>query len=124
MSGESTEKPTGRRLSEAKRRGQIARSRDLSVAVSTLAVTGALGFGGLWLMGRVSNVIVHGLMRLARSPLKELTSEELTSLVVSGLGDVFVIVGPLAAIAAGAGVLVTLMQGGFNFASEALTVNW
>ena len=47
MAGEKTEKPTGRRLSEAKRRGQIARSRDLTVAFSTLVATGVLGMFGL-----------------------------------------------------------------------------
>src|SRR5581483_1324973 len=120
MSGERTERPTGRRLSEAKRRGQIARSRDLNVAVSTLVMTGALGFGGLWLMGRLSDIVVHGMVRLARPPLKELTAEELTGLVFSGLLEVMVLVGPLAVIAAAAGVLVTVMQGGFNVATEAL----
>jgi flagellar biosynthetic protein FlhB len=96
----------------------------LGVAVSTLVMTGALGFGGFWLMNRLSAIVVHGLMRIARPPLKELTSEELTGIVFSGLGQVVVLIGPLAAIAAASGVLVAVMQGGFNFATEALTLNW
>ena len=38
MSGERTEKPTAQRLKEARKQGQIARSRDLAIAAASVAV--------------------------------------------------------------------------------------
>jgi flagellar biosynthetic protein FlhB len=124
MAGERTEKPTGRRLSEARRRGQIARSRDLGMAISTLAVTGTLGALGAYIVDHLQADITHGIVRLARSPLKDVNAEELSGLVFSGLGDLVLIVGPLAGIAACAAVLASFAQGGFNLATEALQINW
>jgi flagellar biosynthesis protein FlhB len=40
--GEKTEKPSGKRLKEARERGQVAVSRDVSMAFGSLAATGVL----------------------------------------------------------------------------------
>lgn len=124
MAGEKTEKPTGRRLSDARKKGQIARSRDLSVALSTIVVTAALGAGGYWMVQRLMALVSKALVGLARPSLKELNVEELTAIVFSSLREMGLLVGPIAVIAAAAGILATVAQGGFNFASEAITFNW
>jgi flagellar biosynthesis protein FlhB len=51
--GERTEAPTARRLAEARRRGEVARSRDLGSAVVLAAVTTAVILGGPAAVGRL-----------------------------------------------------------------------
>ena len=44
--GEKTEQPTPRRLEDAQKRGQIARSAEVQTAFVLVAVVGALAFTG------------------------------------------------------------------------------
>ena len=54
-----TEKPTPKRLREAREKGQIPRSRDLAVAAASLAsVMAAAWFGG-HLIGKVTDQLAH-----------------------------------------------------------------
>jgi flagellar biosynthesis protein FlhB len=46
MSGEKTEKPTPKRLKDARKKGQVAKSQDLTHAVSFLVAVGVLAGGG------------------------------------------------------------------------------
>jgi flagellar biosynthesis protein FlhB len=46
MSGEKTEKPTQKRLKEARKKGQVPKSQDLTQAVLFLVAVGVLGAGG------------------------------------------------------------------------------
>ena len=46
MSGEKTEQPTARRLREARKKGQVAKSQDLTQAVLFLTAGGVLAVGG------------------------------------------------------------------------------
>ncbi len=50
--GERTEKPTPRRLSQARQRGQIAKSQDLSGAMMLLFATLLVAMGGWWIHER------------------------------------------------------------------------
>jgi flagellar biosynthesis protein FlhB len=52
-SGEPTEQPTAKRLDEARRRGEVAVSRDLTSAVAAAAAIAALVAGGPALAGRL-----------------------------------------------------------------------
>src|SRR5215831_276314 len=46
MSGEKTEQPTPKRLKEARKKGQVAKSQDLTQAVLFLVAVGVLAAGG------------------------------------------------------------------------------
>ncbi len=59
--GDRTEAPTSRRLSEARERGQIARSQDLSASMTLLAGVVSLVYLGGGLMRGMSNVLRHEL---------------------------------------------------------------
>jgi flagellar biosynthetic protein FlhB len=80
---DKTEKPTPKRRSEAREKGQVARSVDLNGAVVLLAGLGALAFVGPSLFGRMKEVVAVGLARTA-SP--ELAGEQ-------ALGDLAIWVG-------------------------------
>ena len=46
MSGEKTEQPTEKKLRDARKKGQVAKSRELGTAAVVLAAAGALSFSG------------------------------------------------------------------------------
>ncbi len=122
--GDKTEKPTARRLREARKKGQIARSRDLGQAVSLAAALGVLGWYGTTLVEGLSAAVKQGLELVGRTPTRDLDIGDLTPLVYGGLRTILVLVGPLAGAVAVAVVATHTLQGGWVFASESLQFNW
>ena len=64
-----TESPSQKRLDEARKRGQVARSRDLAAAATTLA-----GGVGLLLMGGSMGARLGAMMSTASPPMLEARS--------------------------------------------------
>ena len=122
--GEKTEKPSAKRLKDARERGQVARSRDLSMAAGSLAATGVLAATGSFLLHRLTSAVTEALVRLGRAPLQDLRPEDVTPLVTSGGVLLLLVVGPVALAGAAAGVLSAVAQSGFVVASSALQLNW
>jgi len=121
---ERTEKPTAKKLRDARKRGQIARSRDLGVAAATIAGTIALGRLGGRLMTGLGERLASDLGHLGDAPFRTVTSGELVSMVASGGAVMALLVGPIAMATMIAGVALQGMQGGWNFAPETLTPNF
>jgi flagellar biosynthesis protein FlhB len=121
--GEKTEKPTPKKLKEAKEKGQVARSRDLSMAVSTLAATAVLAAAGPTLAHRLSDHLAEALTFVASVGARDVQPEDLLPLVFQNASFVATSVGPIAIIAALAGVAAAAAQGGLNFAPEALQID-
>src|SRR5439155_10257470 len=84
QAGEKSEKPSAKRLKDARERGQVAVSKDVSMALGSLAATGVLVAGGSFLLHRLTATITDGLSRLGDAPLREMKAEDLVSLVMSG----------------------------------------
>lgn len=122
--GERTEKASPKRLKDARKRGQVAVSRDLSMALGSLAATGVLVAVGSLLLRRLTSAVTDGLSRLGDSPLKEMRAEDLVPMVMSGGAMVAMIAGPVAIAAAATGVLSSVVQAGFNVSAEPLTPKW
>ncbi len=59
--GERTEQPTARRLTEARERGQVARSQDLGAAVDLAAAVALVGVFGAWGISTLA-AILRGLL--------------------------------------------------------------
>src|SRR5689334_15719224 len=118
--GEKTEQPTARRLKDARERGQVPRSRDLSVAVSSLALTLALGSLGPAIAAAMATRLATGLQRMGDRPLEAVSASELSLSIVADGRMVLMTVGPLLAIAAIVGILGTIGQSGFVFATESI----
>src|SRR5262249_37674341 len=123
-SSDKTEKPTAKRLKEARDRGQVARSRDLTIAASSLAATAALGSFGYRYIQNLGGAVAETLNHFANAPLHEIRSEELVHLLERGGFQPAMVVGPIAIVALITGVFTAFTQGGFNFATEALHLNW
>jgi flagellar biosynthetic protein FlhB len=115
-SGEKTEEPTPQRLAESRRRGEIAKSRDLASGVGLLAVAVALVVGGgSW---------VGGLLAYTRLAIRDCTRDEpferageAALRAVGGAVALPLGVAVLAALAAG------LMQSGGLIAPEAVKLD-
>src|SRR5688572_6266063 len=122
--GEKTEKPTGRRLDEAKRKGNVARSRDLVQIGSMVAALGVLVYLGPWMVARMGGVIEDGVAYAIQHGARDIQAGHLSTLVRQDLGVFAMLVAPLLAAAVAAVLLLTTVQGGMVFASEALTPNW
>ena len=124
MSDEKTEKPTPKKLSDARKKGQVARSRDLAVAGATVAATLAVANLGGRLLGGLSDRLARDLSHFGDQPLRGITAGDLNGLVATGLMTLVVLVGPIAVAVMAAGVGVQGLQGGWVFSTEALQINW
>ncbi|MEO8084654.1 MAG: EscU/YscU/HrcU family type III secretion system export apparatus switch protein, partial [Ardenticatenales bacterium] len=63
--GERTEKPSGKKLKDAKERGQVARSQSLTGAVTLAAVALALSWFGVQMVSTMAARLASGLGSLA-----------------------------------------------------------
>jgi flagellar biosynthetic protein FlhB len=118
---ERTERPTPRRLEEARKHGEVPRSRDLGAALVTL--TGGVGLymlGGT-ISGRMLELVGRSLSftRAAALDPAQLVPA-LQQAALQGLLGVAPILGLLLAAA----VLAPLLIGGWNFSAEPLALNW
>jgi len=124
MAGEKTEKPTAKRLKDARKRGQIPRSKDLAMAAATVAATFALARMGGNVVYRLSERVTTDLAHFGDDPLRDITGTQLTALVISALQLIAVVVGPIGLVTMAAGVGMHGFQGGWNFAPDSLKLNW
>jgi flagellar biosynthetic protein FlhB len=121
MSSDRTEKPSAKRLREAREKGQLPRSRDLGQAGALLACVLTLAWMGDRMLGILTTAIQSSLVRMGDTPLASLGAREVTSLALSNAMALAAVVGPVAAASVLAVLALQTAQGGFVFASEALT---
>jgi flagellar biosynthetic protein FlhB len=124
MALDQTERPTRKRLEDARKRGQVARSRDLAVAAASVATTFAVAQLGGRLMRGLQVQLAEGLGRMGDAPTRDLTGVELAGHVASGAGLIAWLVGPVALVAMVSAVGMHGFQGGWTFAPGALQWNW
>lgn len=74
--GEKTEAPTPRKQEEARKKGQVAHSREVDSAIVLLAVIGVFRFSGPYMWHGLESMTLDTWAHLGRNPLSiELTSE-------------------------------------------------
>jgi flagellar biosynthetic protein FlhB len=122
--GDRTEKPTARRLKDSREKGDVARSRDLSSALSLAAVTLSLGWFGAGLCAAVSGRLVAALRGLGDHPLVALDSTGLSTMVWDDLWRFGAVAGPLLGIASVVSIGASVAQVGWMVAPKALEFNW
>jgi flagellar biosynthesis protein FlhB len=124
VASDRTEKPTARRLRDARRRGQVARSRDLVQSGTLAASLVALIWMGSSLVTGLGGSVRSALAGLHRFPAHDLRVDEMTNLALTGLGTLALLVGPVAITAIIATLGLFAAQGGWVFATEALQLNF
>ena len=119
--GDRTERPTPRRLEEARRRGEVPRSRDLSAALVTLA-----GGVGLYLLGGTIGgrllALMAGSMSFSRAAATD-PGELLPALGAASLQGLLA-AAPILGLLLAAALLAPLLIGGWNLSGEPLALNW
>jgi flagellar biosynthetic protein FlhB len=124
VSSEKTEKPSAKKLKDAREKGQVARSKDLAIAAASVAATIALAQLGERLLRGLGEGLASGLTHFADAPMRTVTEGELSSMVISGSGSMVRLVGPIAMATMIVGVGVHGLQGGWMFSPKGLTLNW
>ena len=124
MSQDKTERPTAKRLSDARQKGQVARSRDLALAAASVAATIALARLGSRLVTGLMEQLARDLEHLGDAPLKTVTAGDINGAVIHGAGLIAWLVGPIALITMVVGVGMHGFQGGWSFTPGALHLNW
>lgn len=123
MASDRTEQPTSRRLQDARKRGQIARSKDLVDALALLAILAALVWYGPEFMQRLADLLRNGLAQVADGRDTP-NAGDLTRIVVASIRSIVLLAGPFALAAAGTAIAAFTVQGGWNVAPEALGLHW
>ncbi len=121
---ERSEKPTGKKLGDAKNRGEIARSRDLALAGASVVATMAMGRWGGRLYDGLTERVRHDLAHFGDAPLEPVVEGDLVGLVVTTGLLLAKLVGPIAVATMAAGVAVHGLQGGWVLTTETLQLNW
>jgi flagellar biosynthetic protein FlhB len=124
MAGEKTEKPSEKKLKDARKKGQIARSRDLAVAAASVAATFALAQLGGRLVSTLSGELTTHLSTFGDHALANVTANQIDAMVISGVQLIAVLVGPIALVTMAAGVGTHGFQGGWTFSAEKIQLNW
>jgi|LNFM01.1.fsa_nt_gb flagellar biosynthetic protein FlhB len=118
---EKTEQATAKRLDEARERGQIARSRELTTVLLLFAAAGVLWGAGddvvaVLRQSMQSNFDVSRHLRLNDADVLAITGQVLT--------DVLICLAPFLGVAAIASVAGSVALGGWAFSSDALGFKW
>lgn len=118
---ERTEEPTPKRLDDARKKGQIARSRELNT--TAVLLTGAAGmlFLGSSLMHGISNVMMQGLS-VERVHIFDTTA--MLRLLEERSVDALLTLVPLFTLLVAAAFAAPMVLGGFSFSTQALAFKW
>ena len=114
---ERTEQATPKRREEARKRGQVARSMELTSAAMILGSAMALFLMGPMAIVRSREQIVHTWTGLSTAPM---TQQGFLFLMQASIGTTLAIVLPIALFLSGVGILSYLLQQGFLWAPDQL----
>jgi flagellar biosynthetic protein FlhB len=118
MAGEKTQAPTPRKQEEARKRGQVAHSREMDSAIVLMACIGIFKIGGGYMWGSLEALTVDTWAHLGRNPLSiELTADVGLELMWRAILILAPLTGAILVISVLGGMVQT---GGPLFSREAL----
>ena len=116
-SGEKTENATPKKKSESKKKGQVAKSKELSSTVTLITVTLLMIMLGTYTLDNFKNILILFLNNYLTLTVNESTFKTLILVSVMKFGIIILpIVIPIMIM----GIVASLMQSGFIFTSEPL----
>ncbi len=119
--GDKTEKATPKRLQDARKKGQIPRSRELTTAVVVLAVTVAVIAGGEAMAAEAGQLLKGYLQQLPAALANPAASWELAGALLGGVAR---LMAPVWAVGFAAALIAPLLVGGWNLAPSAMTLDF
>ncbi|WP_373531507.1 flagellar biosynthesis protein FlhB [Vampirovibrio sp.] len=122
MSGEKTEKPTGKRVSDARNKGQVAKSQDFNGALVLIAVTWMMGSMGPYTINTVYAQMQYSFGKLLTSPmaLKPFSKETFQGLFAGTLESMIWLMLPFLLSVCVMAIISNLTQVGPLFTMQAL----
>lgn len=118
---ERTEQPSVKRREDARRKGQIAKSPDLTAAVFLLGALGACSLGGPRFVLDAAAALRHGLASAAEP---DLASGDAVALFLATSATIAHLAWPFVVIPAAAAIAVQLLQTRFAASWEGLRPQW
>ena len=115
---ERTEKATPKKREEARKKGQVASSREVSSAVVLLASLGFFYFAGSWMFWNLSEVITQVFQNIGTLRLNNIDDASVFSLEV--LTRLLAILIPFLLPLAILGFAANILQVGFKISTEAI----
>jgi flagellar biosynthesis protein FlhB len=119
-SGEKTEKPTDKRLQDARKKGQVAKSQDLSSAILMLAAVAVVWILGNFIGGVLQSSVKHQI-EFAAGFKGEFTNHVLYDFLWQGMTTFFWVLMPLFTVVVIFAVLGNYLQVGSVFSFESIT---
>ncbi len=114
-SGEKTEEATPKKKSDSKKKGQVAKSKELSSTITLLTSTLLLIMLGSYMLGNLKGVMTLFLNNYLTASLTEETFKTLLVVAITKFGIlIFPIMVPIMIM----GVIASLMQSGFIFTGD------
>jgi flagellar biosynthetic protein FlhB len=115
--GERTEEPTQRRLQEARERGHVPRSRELTNFATMIGGSAGLVALGGSLAARMAETMRHG---LSIAPRELEDAGGMAASLGTATGGVLTMLLPLFAMLIGVTLLASVILGGWNFSGQAM----
>ncbi len=119
-SGEKTEQPTEKRLRDAKKKGQVAKSQDLSSAIMLIAAVGVVWLIGGYI-GGVLQITVKDQIEFAASFKGEFTNQVANDVLWRGLKTMIFILSPMFIVVFVFAFLSNYLQVGSIFSFESVS---
>jgi flagellar biosynthetic protein FlhB len=116
---EKTEKATSKKKEDARNKGQVAISREVSSAMVLLASLGFFYFAGSWMFWNLSEIITRVFQNLDTLQFNTINDASVLSLEV--LSRLLAIMIPLLLPLAILGLAANILQVGFKFSTEAIS---
>jgi flagellar biosynthesis protein FlhB len=117
FAGEKTEKATPKKRNDSRKKGQVAKSQDINVAIGLLAVFFFFSLAGSYLLQIALSIFEHSFQTYM---LMDLTEENTFMILIELIIEVAKFMVPIMLVALVAGVAANYMQIGFLFSTEAI----
>ena len=122
-SGEKTEQPTAKKLRDARERGNVAKSKDLSAAIELIGAILLLRYGG-WFMAEYALNFALRVLSFDMPNLEIPFGKEIIPYAIDWFLRIAIILAPFLAMVALVAMIANLLQIGFLFTTEPLKLNF
>lgn len=120
FSEEKTEKATPKKRQDTRKKGQVAKSNDVTTALIILGIFLFLWFGGSFVVDRILALVKHSYTEFLNW---DVTEKNIEVMFLSLTAEVVIILAPIMLIAFVFGIAANLMQVGFMFTGEPLKLD-
>ena len=118
---EKTEKPTPKRLQDARKKGQVAKSQEVSSALILIGSLGVLVFAGAWMFWTLAK-FMHGVF--GNLGAIHIEGDSATAFLWEVFEQVFILIAPLMVVLLIVGIGANLLQVGFLFTLKPFVPNF